>query len=131
MCLVSNCGLFKAFVDRCMKCFQKFCVFRKTFWMSPFFSARIFNFSTSVTPILKSFLLQPFFRETLNGQSIEKKTLTTTFPNNLRSIRSVADSVGKWQGWLVTPVKEHQQKTFVLKASSDLQVRISKTQWLT
>ena len=37
-------------------------------------------------PNFKSFLLQLFFRETLNDQFVEKKTHTTTVSNNLGSI---------------------------------------------
>ena len=46
MCLVSNCGLLEAYVDRHIKCSQKF-------WVSPF---PIHNFIllTSVTPVFKS-----------------------------------------------------------------------------
>ena len=81
-CLASNCDLFEAYVDWCLKCSQNFCdVFRKN---SCPFPARIFISPTSITPIF----LQLFFRETLGGNFVEKKTLTTTFPNNLRSISS-------------------------------------------
>ena len=88
----------------------------KPFEWVPCLPARIFISPTSDTPTFKSFLLQLFFRETMNGQSIEKKTLTSTFPNNLRSMRLAVFSGGF---------------SFVLKASSDLSNRVKKTQWLT
>ena len=38
-CSVSNCGLFEAYVDRCIKCSQNSYVFRKTFeWVPSFLS---------------------------------------------------------------------------------------------
>ena len=135
MCLVNKCGLFETYVDRYTKCFQKFYkVFRITLEWVPAFPARIFISPISVMPIFKSFSLQLFFREILNDQSAGKKTVTTTFPNNLKvSVLRylVADSGGEMTGLISHLLRQYQQKMFVLKVSGDLRVRTSKTQWLT
>ena len=88
-CLVSNCGLFEAGILSALKNFIMFS--GKTFQWVPCFPARIF-----ISPTFKSFSLQLFFRETLNSQSVQKKTLASTFPiiSEAFSPRcSVADSV--------------------------------------
>ena len=93
-CLVSNCGLFEAGILSALKNFIMFS--GKPFQWVPCFPARIFISPTSDTPTFKSFSSQLFFRETLNSQSVQKKTLTSTFPliSEAFSLRcSVVDSV--------------------------------------
>ena len=93
-CLVSNCGLFEAGILSALKNFIMFS--GKPFEWVPCFPAGIFISPTSDTPTFKSFSLQLFFRETLNSQSVQKKTVTSTFPiiSEAFSLRcSVADSV--------------------------------------
>ena len=114
VCLVSNCGPFEAGILSAPKNFIMFS--GKPFEWVHCFLARIFISPTSDTPTFKSFSLKLFFRETMNGQSIAKKTLTSTFPNNLRSMHLPVFSGGC---------------RFVLRASSDLPNRVKKTQWLT
>ena len=106
---------------------KNFMFSRKPFEWVPCFPARGFISPTSITPTFESFSLQLFLRKTLNGQSSRSLSLIISEASVLRF--SVTDSVGGIT--VVTRGLPKGKLTFVLKASSDLRIRIRKMQWLT